>query len=457
MTLNAAALPHLRDLVRRSQVDRTSPWAFSPADGDALLGKAGDDWGAYAAVHLGVDDRAHEKTKARYHYPVAKGGQVYLSGLRAAITRAFQQGDADIAKAAQRLLAEAKGGKAQARAQVAALTVELDSEHPDEIQLLPDGVFRARDGRPESLSGWRLTAARAKAIQADARARKTPYVIDYEHQTLRTEANGQPAPAAGWFRELDYRPGEGLFARAEWTDRARQMIAAKEYRFISPVFGYDAETGDVLALHSAALTNTPALDGMREVYARAAATLGYSDTTQEADMPDAVKTALGLPEDADESAVVQAVEALKAKASEAEAKIAALKEPDPAKFVSTQVVEALKAEVAELRAKDRAREIEDVIQAALNDKRGPLLLPAQIDWARKLGAKDIEALREYLKTAVPVVPRGEVARGAAPDTDDDPVAIAAAAQKLVADAEKEGRKLTIAAAVEQIRAKRAAK
>lgn len=457
MKLNPSAVAHIRDLIRSGRVNRSDSWSFSAADGNALLGKSGDDWTAYAAVHLGVDEQASDKTKARYHYPVAKGGQVYLGGLRAAIARGFQQGDSDIAKAAQRLLAEAKAAKSQARAQVAALTVELDSEHPDEIQLLPDGIFRARDGRPESLSGWRLTAARAQTIQADARARKTPYVIDYEHQTLRTEANGQPAPAAGWFRELDYRPGEGLFAHAEWTDRARQMIAAKEYRFISPVFGYNAETGDVLALHSAALTNTPALDGMREVYARAAATLGYSDTTQEADMPDAVKTALGLPEDADESAVVQAVEALKAKASEAEAKIAALKEPDPAQFVSTQVVEALKAEVAELRAKDRAREIEDVIQAALNDKRGPLLLPAQLDWARKLGAANIEALREYVKTAVPVVPRGEIAKGTAPDSDDDPVAIAAAAQKLVAEAEKEGRKLTIAAAVEQIRSKRASK
>ncbi|MDI3260049.1 MAG: phage protease [Sinobacteraceae bacterium] len=456
MKLNSAAVAHARELIRSGRVDRSSSWSFSAADGNALLGQSGDDWSAYAAVHLGVDETASDKTKARWHYPVAKGGKVYLSGLRAAISRASQQGDSDIAKAAQDLLAEAKGGKAQARAQVAALTVELDSEHPDEIQLLPDGLFRARDGRPEDLEGWRLTAASARAIQAEARARKTPYVIDYEHQTLRTEANGQPAPAAGWFRELDYRPGEGLFARPEWTDRARQMIAAKEYRFISPVFGYDADTGDILALHSAALTNVPALDGMREVYARAAATLGYRDTTQEADMPD-VKTALGLPEDAEESAVVQAVEALKAKAAEAEAKIAALKEPDPSKYVSTQVVEALKAEVAELRAKDRAREIEDVIQAALNDKRGPLLLPAQLDWARKLGAKDIEALREYLKTAVPVVPRGEFGRGAAPDSDDDPVALAEAAQKLVAEAAREGRKLTIAAAVEQIRSKRAAK
>jgi len=38
------------------------------------------------------------------------------------------------------------------------------------------------------------------------------YVIDYHHQTLLAEKNGQPAPAAGWFDALEWREGDGLYA-----------------------------------------------------------------------------------------------------------------------------------------------------------------------------------------------------------------------------------------------------
>lgn len=60
-------------------------------------------------------------------------------------------------------------------------------------------------------------------------------VIDYEHQTDHTSENGQPAPAAGWIRELDVRGG-ALWGRVEWTAKAAASIAAREYRYISPTF-----------------------------------------------------------------------------------------------------------------------------------------------------------------------------------------------------------------------------
>ncbi len=71
--------------------------------------------------------------------------------------------------------------------------------------------------------------------------------LDYEHQTLNSESNGQPAPAAGWATRFEWRPGAGLFALdVQWTDRARQMIEAGEYRYISPVFVASKVSGVVL-------------------------------------------------------------------------------------------------------------------------------------------------------------------------------------------------------------------
>ncbi|ABK45571.1 Mu-like protein prophage I protein-like protein [Magnetococcus marinus MC-1] len=80
-------------------------------------------------------------------------------------------------------------------------------------------------------------------------------LVDYEHQSMHAEYNGQPAPAAGWIETLEYVAGQGLYATVRWTERAKEMIRAGEYRYISPAFNYDNRTGAVSSLISAALTN----------------------------------------------------------------------------------------------------------------------------------------------------------------------------------------------------------
>ena len=113
-----------------------------------------------------------------------------------------------------------------------------------------------------------MDSAIAASLIAARPASASPQVIDYEHQTLLKEKNGQPAPAAGWFKGLEYRPGQGLFMTGvDWTDRARSMIVAGEYRYLSPVFSFDPNSGAVKVLHSVALTNTPALTGLTDLAA----------------------------------------------------------------------------------------------------------------------------------------------------------------------------------------------
>lgn len=141
-----------------------------------------------------------------------------------------------------------------------------------EVQLLPAGEFRARDGRPVECAFWLTNADIAAKLIADIAALANPVVIDYEHQTLLSSENGKPAPAAGWFTAagMEWREGEGLFAKVEWTDVAKLHIEANEYKFISPVILYDKKTGAVKKIINAALTNNAAIDGMEEVGARLA-------------------------------------------------------------------------------------------------------------------------------------------------------------------------------------------
>jgi phage I-like protein len=134
------------------------------------------------------------------------------------------------------------------------------------IQALPDGAFAAVDGRPLDVKGgkWLMDREAFAALQANTPHQAGDLVIDYEHQTLNKDSNGQPAPAAGWFNITDvaYRPGQGLFIKPRFTDNATAFLSAKEYKYFSLVFGYDTHSGRPQYIHSAALTNRPALDGL---------------------------------------------------------------------------------------------------------------------------------------------------------------------------------------------------
>lgn len=234
------------------------------------------------------------------------------------------------------------------------------------VQLLPAGSFRSRDGRPEDVEAWTLDANSA-AVLISASSRKGRFVIDYEHQSLSAVQNGQPAPAAGWFSVLEWREGEGLFATdVEWTEKARQMINSGEYRYLSPVIEYDRDTGTVLKLISAALTNNPALDGMEEVTA-----LTFMLPADKVEQP------------SDVAALVQTSNEL----------LAALK-------TKTAEADRTRSELAMLRQQIDDGRLDALIEESLADAR---LLPSHVEAARKLGKTDFAALRTLLDRP-PLVP-----------------------------------------------------
>lgn len=108
---------------------------------------------------------------------------------------------------------------------------------------------------------------------ANFRKRTADVVIDYEHASAEPErAGGKPVPAAGWLKLIEDAPDDKgiLWGLAEFTQRAREMIAAKEIKYISPEINFAARDkvsggpqGATLA--AIALTNRPFLDAMPEV------------------------------------------------------------------------------------------------------------------------------------------------------------------------------------------------
>jgi len=325
---------------------------------------------------------------------------------------------------------------------VAACSVVMNAA--GEIQLAPAGTFRGIDGRPVDAASWVMDAQAASEVIAFCSARANDFVIDYEHQTLLCDQNGKPAPAAGWFSgaALRWSEGEGLFAKVRWTANAQAFIEGEEYKYISPVILYEKVTGRIRGIHSAALTNYPNIDGMDEVLSRAAASYSLNPEThsQESltmdmdELLERLRYLLNLPTLTTPEQVAielqKAVDLIKAGEPVATAaasfsiiglladkntQIAALKgaAPDPAKYVPVDAMQALQTEVAALRGEKVARDVDGVVVAALSAGK---LLPPQEKWARELGAKDLDALNQYLDTATQVAAlKGTQTGGKAPE------------------------------------------
>ncbi|MFM5879907.1 phage protease [Aeromonas sanarellii] len=156
---------------------------------------------------------------------------------------------------------------------LAVLDAQLTQQDDGWYQLLPVGPFKARDGRPFDVPGghWQLDKTIATTLINRAKALGQDILIDYDHQTLNVEKTGKEAPAAGWYNgdEIEWREGQGLFIKPRWTERAAALVAAKEYRFLSAVFPYDA-LGRPLELRMTAITNDPGVVGMQALAALSA-------------------------------------------------------------------------------------------------------------------------------------------------------------------------------------------
>lgn len=301
------------------------------------------------------------------------------------------------------------------------------------IQLLPYGEFRAIDGRPFDAPAWFLTEANGGDVADLANQSRTQLVVDYDHQTLYKEKNGQPAPAAGWMRWVEFTP-KGLFADVEWTNKAAVLIANREYRYISAVFAYDTQ-GYVRKLFHAALTNYPALDGMDEVLAAASATFNLPEKTEQNPMKELLQQLLGLP-DADEAQLTAALSALLAakpqtvaltadvfaQLADKDRQIAALsakppEQPDLTQYAPVALVRDLQNQIAALTAQRDADKGAEIIADALAAGK---LLPAQKEWAQNVLKQTggLAFLTGFIENAQPVAALNQTQTAAAGVADN---------------------------------------
>lgn len=451
---NRKAYDHAMSLIRTGKVNSGSDWSFDAADGNAILGDP-PDWDAYARWFLLKDPDANPQSKAAYKYPYGKDGKVYRAALTAIRQRAGQQGEDEVFEAAGRLLEEidSKEQPTQAKLSFVSPLVGATSGHeisgpqagtpaPPEFQLFRYG-WNEIEGEGAFLVDDQGMAQAVAAFDA----RGLDMVVDYEHQTL----GGAQAPAAGWIKKLVARGKEGLWAAVEWTQKARDYLTNREYRYYSPVFWVDNATRRLVKVSNVALTNDPKMNGIMAIVAK---------KTKEGEMELLKKIAklLGLAEDATEDKVIEAIqakilqrdpgaqsgsrEALLKKVAKlvglAEdtgedavlAAVAARRSTDSGGVVaSAEVLQALGLKdgadrseilatihalkqtpnlierVAKLEQDRAVREKDELVGRALKEGK---ITPAQKEWAEKYATDDAAGFRIFLAKAPQIVPVGQL-------------------------------------------------
>jgi hypothetical protein len=121
---------------------------------------------------------------------------------------------------------------------------------PQWVHLIPAGSFKGVDGRGP------FTLLDPPSVIA-ASLLNGPLPIDINHSTDLAAPKGDPSPAVGWVGRMEAR-ADGIWGMVEWTGSGRQMVANREYRFISPVFQHTSKMA-VLKILRGAITNNPNL------------------------------------------------------------------------------------------------------------------------------------------------------------------------------------------------------
>ncbi len=316
-----------------------------------------------------------------------------------------------------------------------ACNLTLDgSPPPDWIELLPAGpAIQGADGR-----AWTLPDP--TALIAAFTARNKPLVVDWEHSSEHRAPQGLDAPAAGWIDRLEARHG-AIWGHVEWTPKAVQQIAAKEYRFLSPVFTYAKTDSRIVELVSAGLTNQPNLN--LTALNREEPPVSFSP---------AVCSALALPAGADEAAVLTAITALHSAVATATNRADS---PDLTKFIPRADYDA-----ALSRAANAEQRLADIEKAQLNQQietalerglKAGQITPATVEFYRAGCQREggLEAFEAFLTTA-PAIVSADPQVGEAPPLTVANHAVAARARAHQAHCIAAGQLISITEAVDAV-------
>ena len=273
----------------------------------------------------------------------------------------------------------------------------------------PSALRLFRDGWNDTVKGrFLLDAEGAAEILRRFAAHGVELAMDFDHGTFGE--GGQKRDVPGYIGALDYREGDGLYATGiRWTEVGLRAISpgrapdgaptVPEYRYLSPAIDFDPDTRRILGLKPVALVSWPATVGQRPLVMSAARA---ALPTPETRTMKTVLALLGLADNADESAVLAAVQSIR---RERDALLTALDARDlPSALGKITALTTARAELD--AAQKRATDAEGRIEAAERrellaaGKAAGKLTPAL---EKLFEGKPVAELKAFLDAA-PVIP-----------------------------------------------------
>jgi len=263
----------------------------------------------------------------------------------------------------------------------------------------PTRILIAPWGDVESTQGHFFVDGQAVAATIEQfREHGTDIPIDFEHQTLGGSYASPDglAPAAGWIKDLIGIESVGLMADVEWTELGLEHLQKRQYRYLSPVALIRKSDRRLVGLHSAALTNKPAIVGMEALVNR-------EDSSNQAVQVVQARACGSLDQTLEEESMVETLEKLR--------KQLALDQQDGAR----QVLVAASQRLAEFEQREEQKGAEGRVSEAMAAGK---LTEAQREWALKLALSDAQSFDEWSAAAPMVVNLGRTA----PPSAGDPAA-----------------------------------
>ncbi len=256
----------------------------------------------------------------------------------------------------------------------------------------PSRVLLTPWGSVESTNGGFVVDEESARLALEAfDEHGTDLPIDYEHQTLGgafASPSGQ-APAAGWIKRLHAEPGVGILAEIEWTPQAAEMLGSKQYRYLSPVAVVRKGDRKLIAIHSAALTNKPAIVGMTPIVNRDGLSASVEGTT--------ATVAAG----AGEFQLVASAHDGRTPLDSLRAELGL-----PMATDAEEILVAASRRLSELAIANQRRHVEERVGDAMRQGK---LVEAQRAWAEALVAQEEGLFEEWLATAPVLVRPGLIA------------------------------------------------
>lgn len=125
-----------------------------------------------------------------------------------------------------------------------------------EVHVSPVGTFYGSDAEGNAIPE-NLTEDSLQRLADQLNASNEQILVDADHASCRTGIE-RDTSACGWLEKFFVKPLKGLWAKLKLTNKGRDLVENRVYRFLSPVFRLD-ENGEPMQLNSVAMTNCPAL------------------------------------------------------------------------------------------------------------------------------------------------------------------------------------------------------